>query len=156
MVCSAFHSTKALVSQVFPPERGLLRMIHRYINKGRNWSRLFVRERVELLIELLGGDWEQTLHGSYTFSFVERCSYFLWWCFLSCQSCSAIAYTGAEDQLGLCEYRLYIHRVCNKTVVNWLVNFFSGVLTICDATFQICDFYFSLVLLLFNLVLKIR
>ena len=39
---------------LFPPERGLLRMTHRYINKGRNPSRLFVRERVELLIELFG------------------------------------------------------------------------------------------------------
>jgi len=37
-------------------EQGVLRMIHRYINKGQNQSRLFVRERVELLIELLGGD----------------------------------------------------------------------------------------------------
>jgi len=30
-------------------------MTHRYINKGRNRSRLFARERVELLIELF---WE--------------------------------------------------------------------------------------------------
>jgi len=29
-------------------------MTHRYINKGQNQSRLFVRERVELLIELFG------------------------------------------------------------------------------------------------------
>ena len=36
--------------------RGLL--THRYINKGRNWSRLFVRKRLELF---LGGNWEQTL-----------------------------------------------------------------------------------------------
>jgi len=33
-------------------------LLHNYINKGRNQSRLFVRERVELLI---GGDWELTL-----------------------------------------------------------------------------------------------
>ena len=155
MVCSGFHSTKAVVNQVFPPEQGLLRMTHRYINKGWNWSRLFVRERVELLIELLGGDREQTCMVPIHFH-LWRCSYFLWWRFLSCQSCSAIDYTGAEDQLRLCEHRLYIHRVCNKTIVNWLVNFFSGVLTICDAIFQICDFPFSLVLLLFSLVLKIR
>jgi len=32
----------------------VLRMTHRYINKGRNRSRLFVRERVKLLIELFG------------------------------------------------------------------------------------------------------
>ena len=38
----------------FPPERGLLRMTHHYLNNGQNWSRLFVRERVELLIELFG------------------------------------------------------------------------------------------------------
>ena len=44
-----------------PPERGLLRITHHYINKGQNWSRLFVRERVELLIELLGGVSRQTL-----------------------------------------------------------------------------------------------
>ena len=37
----------------------LLRMTHRYINKGRNWSRLFVRERVELLIER-SGRWLKT------------------------------------------------------------------------------------------------
>jgi len=37
---------------LFPPERGLLRMTHHYINKGWNRSRLFIRERVELLIEL--------------------------------------------------------------------------------------------------------
>jgi len=29
-------------------------MTQRYTNKGRNWSRLFVREIVELLIELFG------------------------------------------------------------------------------------------------------
>ena len=29
-------------------------MTHCYINMGLNWSRLFVRERVELLIELFG------------------------------------------------------------------------------------------------------
>ena len=39
---------------LFPPEWGLLRMTHHYINKGRNQSRLFVREGVELLIELFG------------------------------------------------------------------------------------------------------
>ena len=37
---------------LFPPEWGLLKMTHHYINQGRNRSRLFVRERVELLIEL--------------------------------------------------------------------------------------------------------
>ena len=46
-------SIKAL-QLLFPPEQGLLRMTHRYINKGRTRSRLFVRERVELLIELFG------------------------------------------------------------------------------------------------------
>ena len=39
---------------LFSPERGLLRMTHHCINKGQNRSRLFVRERVELLIELSG------------------------------------------------------------------------------------------------------
>ena len=39
-------------------QRGLLRMTHRYISKGRSWSRLFVRERVELL---MGGVSRQTL-----------------------------------------------------------------------------------------------
>ena len=34
----------------FPPEQVLLRMTHCYINKGQNRSRLFVRDRVELLI----------------------------------------------------------------------------------------------------------
>lgn len=40
----------------FPSEWSLLRMICCYINKGRNWSGLFVRERAQLSFELLGGD----------------------------------------------------------------------------------------------------
>ena len=49
----------------FPPEWGLLRMTHCYINKGRNQSRLFVRERVELFITELSGRWLRTNIGSY-------------------------------------------------------------------------------------------
>jgi len=53
---------RGIVSVTMPllstPEWGLLRKTHRYINKGQNRSRLrsrlFVRERVELLIELSG------------------------------------------------------------------------------------------------------
>jgi len=37
----------------------VLKMTHHYINQGRNRSRLFVRERVELLIEL-SGRWLRT------------------------------------------------------------------------------------------------
>ena len=45
-------SVESSTLSLLPPERGLLKMTHCYINKGRNRSRLFVRERVELLIEL--------------------------------------------------------------------------------------------------------
>jgi len=45
---------KKTLQLLYPPEQGLLRMTHRYINKGQNRSRMFVRERVELLIELFG------------------------------------------------------------------------------------------------------
>jgi len=41
-------SIKDTLQLLFPQERGLLRINHRYINTGRNRSRLFVRERVEL------------------------------------------------------------------------------------------------------------
>jgi len=44
-------SIKDLAAAIFIPERGLLRMIHLYINNGGKLSRLFVREGVELLIE---------------------------------------------------------------------------------------------------------
>ena len=47
-------STKDLAAVLSTREQGLLRMTHHFINKGQNWSRLFVRKRVELLIELFG------------------------------------------------------------------------------------------------------
>lgn len=42
--------------QLLPSEWSLLRTICCYMNKGRNWSGLFVRERAQLSFELLGGD----------------------------------------------------------------------------------------------------
>jgi len=58
---------------LFPPERGLLRMTHCYIYKGQNRSRLFVRERVELLIELFGRC-KKHKHGlSLMMSFGQEC-----------------------------------------------------------------------------------
>ena len=41
---------KNLEAAILHERAGLLRMTHCYINKGQNQSRLFVRERVELLI----------------------------------------------------------------------------------------------------------
>jgi len=55
VTCNAPVEYRRPCSCYFPPESGLLRMTHRYINKGRNQSRLFVRERVELFIIELSG-----------------------------------------------------------------------------------------------------
>jgi len=48
-------SIEDLAVAIFHQNWGLLRMTHCYINKGRNQSRLFVRERVELFIIELSG-----------------------------------------------------------------------------------------------------